>query len=112
MPRRLNRGAKPETKLARARLASELTQSDMIEATGIRRSTYWRLERGRIENPPIRYLTNCALVLGVPVEDLIEDEWLTTWLQLSPDGPAEPPDPEELRRRSEGHAGWKPRRRP
>lgn len=108
MPRRFDRGAKPETKLARARLASELTQADLIEATGIRRSTYWRLERGRIANPPLRYLTNCAIVLGVPVEELIEEEWKTAWLQLGADAPAGPPDPEELRRRSRERAGWKP----
>lgn len=107
MPRRHNRGAKPETKLARTRLASELTQADMVEATGIKRSTYWRLEHGRIANPPLRYLTNCAIVLGVPVEELIEEEWKTTWLQLGADAPAEPPDTEELRRRSLERARWR-----
>ena len=65
------------------------------------RSVYWRLERGRIKNPPLRHLTSCALVLGVPVEELIEDEWRTTWLQLSPSGPKKPPDPKELRQRSQ-----------
>jgi transcriptional regulator with XRE-family HTH domain len=100
MSRRHDRGVKAETRLARVRLASGLTQRDLVEATGMSRSVYWRLERGRIDNPPLRHLTNCALVLGVPVEELIEDEWRTTWLQLSPGGPSEPPDPKELRRRS------------
>ena len=72
MSRRHDRGVKAETKLARIRLASGLTQRDLIEATGMSRSLYWRLERGRIANPPLRHLTNCALVLGVPVEALIE----------------------------------------
>jgi transcriptional regulator with XRE-family HTH domain len=109
MPRRVDRGAKPATKLARARLASGFTQRDMVEATGISRSAYWRLERGRIETPPLRHLTNCALVLGVPVEELIEEEWLTTWLQLGPDAPNAPPDLSRLPRRSETRAGRKPR---
>ena len=114
MARRDDRGAKAETKLARARIASHLTQRDLIEATGMSRSVYWRLERGRITNPPLRHLTNCALVLGVPVEELIEDEWRTTWLQLSPGGPGEPPDRTELRRASQDRAGdprWRSNRR-
>jgi transcriptional regulator with XRE-family HTH domain len=106
MPRRIDRGVHAETKLARARLASSLTQRDLIEATGIARSTYWRLERGRLTNPPLRYLTNCALVLGVPVEELIEDEWRTAWLQLTPDGPTGPPDLKELRHQSLLRGGW------
>jgi transcriptional regulator with XRE-family HTH domain len=110
MPRRRDRGAKAETKLARARLASGLTQRDLIEATGMSRSVYWRLERGRIDNPPLRHLTNCAIVLGVPVEELIEDEWRTTWLQLSPSGPGEPPDQKELRARSK-RGSWQSSRR-
>jgi transcriptional regulator with XRE-family HTH domain len=109
MPRRTDRGAKAETRLARVRLASGLTQRDLFEATGMSRSVYWRLERGRIDNPPLRHLTNCAIVLGVPVEELIEDEWRTTWLQLTPDGPTAPPDPAELERLSRKRAGWKPR---
>lgn len=106
MPRRHDRGVHAETKLARARLASGFTQRDLVEATGIARSTYWRLERGRIPNPPLRYLTNCALVLGVPADELIEEEWRTTWLQLTPDAPAEPPDLHELRHRSLERGGW------
>jgi len=108
MPRRFDRGVHAETKLARVRLASGLTQRDLAEATGISRSAYWRLERGRTVNPPLRHLTNCALVLGVPVEELIEDEWLTAWLQLAPDGPAAPPDIDELRRQSRARAGYAP----
>lgn len=99
MPRQWNPRVRAETKLARARLAAKLTQGDLAEATGISRSTYWRLERGRIPNPPLRYLTNCALVLRVPVEDLIEEEWRATWLQLAPEAPTEPPDLDELRQR-------------
>ena len=97
MPRRADPGTKPETKLARARVAAQISQAEMVAATGMSRSVYWRLERGRIANPPLRHLTNCALVLGVPVEELIEEEWLTTWLQLAPDGPERPTSAETIR---------------
>jgi hypothetical protein len=33
-------------------------------------------------NPPLRYLANCAIVLGVGVEDLIEEQW-RDWLPLA-----------------------------
>lgn len=38
-------------------------------------ASYWRLEKGRALNPGLRDLTNCAIVLGVALEDLIEDDW-------------------------------------
>jgi hypothetical protein len=47
----------------------------MADATGISLPTYWRLEHNELSNPPLRYLTNCALVLGVGLEAVIEDEW-------------------------------------
>lgn len=94
------RKSKAQTKLATARVAAGLTQKDMADLTGMSRSAYWRLERGRIDNPPLRYLTNCAIVIGVGVQELIEDEWGSTWLQLSPDGPASPPARHELLGRS------------
>jgi transcriptional regulator with XRE-family HTH domain len=97
VPRRFDPGTKPESKLARARVAAKLTQAEMVEATGISRSAYWRLERGRVANPPLRHLTNCALVLGIQVEDLIEDEWRATWLQLGPNGPSQPSTIREIR---------------
>jgi DNA-binding XRE family transcriptional regulator len=66
---------KEESKLASARLDAQLTQEEMARATGIPLSTYWRLERRRIPNPPVGYLAACARVLGVPLLELMEDEW-------------------------------------
>jgi len=116
VPRRDDPGTKPETKLARARIAAKLTQAEMVEATGIRRSFYGRRERARVATPPLRHLTNCALVLDVPVDTLIEDEWRTTWLQLTPDGPARMTIPasaqarRDTRERDEAHvAEWRKR---
>jgi transcriptional regulator with XRE-family HTH domain len=69
-----------------------LSQNDVANATGISRSTYSRLERGLIENPPLRYLSNCALALGCNVRELIEEEWLD-WYVFD-ERKSEPPEPE------------------
>ena len=69
-----------------------VSQDDMAAVTGISRSTYSKLERGLIDNPPIRYLTNCALALGCNLSDLLEDEWLE-WTVFD-DRKAQPPEPE------------------
>lgn len=69
------RGGKAVTKLARARAARGLTQAQLAAAVGLARSTYWRLEAGRVRNPRLRELANCALALDCQLEDLIEDEW-------------------------------------
>jgi len=65
----------PRTKLARVRRKAGVAQQDLAYWTGLSRSTVQRLELGETSNPPIRYLTNCALVLGCALEDLIENEW-------------------------------------
>lgn len=65
----------------------------MSEATGIALASYRRLERGKIDNPPLRWLVNCQLALDLPdIDDVIDDEW-STFKQLQPGGPDEPPDP-------------------
>ena len=71
-----------------------VTQQEMADATGISTATYWRLEHGRLSDPPIRLLANCALALGVELEDLIEDEW-RQWLTLDKRRSA-PPDPTDF----------------
>lgn len=66
---------------------------ELAEATGISIATLRRLERGAMANPPLRYLANCAIVLGVEVEDLIEDAW-RQWLALARE--TAPKNPEAL----------------
>lgn len=61
----------------------------MAAVTGISRSTYSKLERGLIDNPPLRYLTNCALALGCNTRDLIEDAWLE-WMVFDERKPKAP----------------------
>ena len=79
------------TRLRQAREARGVSQEQLAEVTGLSLSTLQRLERGRMNNPPFRYLVNCAAALEVKVEDLIEEEWLQ-WLSLDVLKAAEPPE--------------------
>jgi transcriptional regulator with XRE-family HTH domain len=72
--RRHDPGTKAATRLARARMAREVTQEELADAIGISVPTYRRLERAETDNPSLRYLVNAALALGVDVNDLIEDD--------------------------------------
>lgn len=67
------------TRLATLRQRAGYTQRDMARLTGLTRSTYWRLEKARYVNPPLRYVNNCAIVLGVDLSDVVEPVWLE-WL--------------------------------
>jgi transcriptional regulator with XRE-family HTH domain len=63
----------------------------MASRSGISKRTLSRLETlGPDGNPPLRYLVNCARVLGLPLEDVLEPAWLD-WLELGP--PEPPPQP-------------------
>lgn len=42
-------------------------------------------------NPPLRYLANCAIVLGCQPEDLIEEEW-RRWFPLAKPNPPRRPE--------------------
>jgi transcriptional regulator with XRE-family HTH domain len=74
-----------------------LTQLELADAIGISEPTLRRLERGEMTNPPIGYLVNAAMALGVSLDDLIEDEW-RQWHHIRPDRRT-PPKHEELWRR-------------
>ena len=65
-----------ETRLAIERVRAGITQVELARVSGVPLTTYRRLERGEMSNPPIRYLTNIALVLGVQLEQICEPEWL------------------------------------
>lgn len=47
----------------------------MAAAIGVSIRTYRRLEQGKIDDPGVRVLHNCALALGVPLYDIIPGEW-------------------------------------
>jgi transcriptional regulator with XRE-family HTH domain len=61
-----------ETRLAYWRRRRGVTRPWLAAATGISEATLWRLESGRITNPPVLYLTNCALALEVTLDDVLE----------------------------------------
>ncbi len=66
---------KVRTRLARRRVAVGVTQRQMWQALGVSRATYLRLEQGRMDDPSLRLLMNCAIALGCQLDDLIEDGW-------------------------------------
>lgn len=68
-------GEDAKTKLAVWRERRGVTQEELARATGLSMSVYWRLDNGRYDNPPLRYLINCALALGCELDDLVEEEW-------------------------------------
>ena len=57
--------------------------------TGLSTSTISRLERNEVDDPSLRALVNCALVLNVSLADICEPEWLQ-W-QVLQDWAREPP---------------------
>jgi transcriptional regulator with XRE-family HTH domain len=68
-----------------------MTREQLARATGISEATLWRLESGRLWNPPVLYLTNCALALGVTLDDMLEPahrEWHT--FDVSASQPTDP----------------------
>jgi transcriptional regulator with XRE-family HTH domain len=81
--------ASAKTKLATWRQRRGVTQEELARATGLSTSVYWRLENGHYDNPPIRYLVNCALALGCSLDDLIEGEW-REWMVLDQRASAAP----------------------
>jgi transcriptional regulator with XRE-family HTH domain len=97
MPARRDPGTKAETKLARVRISRGVTQEELADAIGVSVPTYRRLERGKVDNPGLRYLVNAALALGVETEELIEAEW-RQWKTFDSARPG-PPAPNEFWRR-------------
>jgi transcriptional regulator with XRE-family HTH domain len=67
--------ARPRSRLYERRKAAGLSQRELAKQAGISLRTFQRIERLDVDNPPIRYLTNCAIVLGCELEDLVEPAW-------------------------------------
>jgi transcriptional regulator with XRE-family HTH domain len=90
-----HRGGSAQTKLAEWRLRRGLSQAELARAVGLPRTTYWRLETGRVRDPKLRPLTNLAIAiaLGCPngVHDLIEDAW-RGWYPFDRSTAPEPPE--------------------
>lgn len=97
VPARRDPGTKAETKLARVRMSRGVTQEELADAIGVSEPTYRRLERGQMTSPPLGYLVNAAIALGVELDAVVEERW-REWHELRQDRGA-PPDPEALWRR-------------
>lgn len=102
MPQRRHRPPRSSatTRLAALRLQAGLTQRQMAELTGLSPEYYWDLEHDRIShNINLRALVNCAAVLRVGLDDVIEDHW-RNWHIFDQRRPRPPTDDEleELRR--------------
>jgi transcriptional regulator with XRE-family HTH domain len=67
--------AGPKTQLNYIRREQRVSQSDLAAITGISVRNISRLENGKMTNPPLRYLVNCAKALGVDWQVLVEPEW-------------------------------------
>lgn len=80
------------TPLAAWRVKRGMTQRELAAAAGLSRSVYNKLERGDYPEPPLRRLNNCAIVLGVALEELIQPEW-RKWWKPQPGDPDPPEDP-------------------
>ena len=65
----------PKSRLYSRRRVAELSQRELAMRAGISLRTLQRIERLEVDNPPVRYLANCAIVLGCELDDLIEPEW-------------------------------------
>ncbi|HEX6457272.1 MAG TPA: helix-turn-helix transcriptional regulator [Thermoleophilaceae bacterium] len=82
MPARRDEQSRQETRLAVARVFREVTQADLAEAIGISLTAYRALERGQTQNPPLRWLVNAGIALGIDWEELVDDDW-REWLPLN-----------------------------
>ena len=69
------------SRLYERRREAALSQRALAEQAGVSLRTLQRIERLEVDNPPIRYLTNCAIVLGCELDDLIEPAW-RDWKQF------------------------------
>jgi len=83
------------TPLAAWRVKRRMVQREVWEAAGLSRTVYLKLEHGAYKDPPLRRLNNCAIVLGVPLEELIEPQW-REWWKRQPGEPDRPADPSAL----------------
>ncbi|MGB9860065.1 MAG: helix-turn-helix transcriptional regulator [Moorellaceae bacterium] len=68
------------TALRRARLRAGLTQSEVARRVGLTRVSYTNIERG-YKNPSVLTALRIARLLGKPVEELFDDDPLSTGVQ-------------------------------
>jgi transcriptional regulator with XRE-family HTH domain len=91
VPARHSEQTHARTKLAELRVDRGIPQRTMAGLIGMGLTAYQALERGDDTNPRYRFLVNAATILGVTVDDLVEDEW-REWL---PSAAASSPPPRD-----------------
>jgi transcriptional regulator with XRE-family HTH domain len=96
-PRGRVRRSNAQTKLARRRLELDVSQEELAAAVGMSATTYRRLEHNQLTDIPLRALNNCALALGVELEDIVEDQW-REWAPFD-QRRLKPPKPKDLWRK-------------
>ncbi|WP_081686499.1 helix-turn-helix domain-containing protein [Candidatus Solirubrobacter pratensis] len=67
------------SRIAGLRRRAGLRQDELAETVGVSVATLRRLERGEIDNPPLRYLQKIAIALDAQLADVIEPEWRQWW---------------------------------
>jgi transcriptional regulator with XRE-family HTH domain len=67
------------SRIANLRRAAGLRQDELAAAVGMSVATLRRLERGEIDNPPLRYLQNIAIALDAGLDAVIEPGWRQWW---------------------------------
>ena len=80
--------------LAGIRIRRGVSQAELAKAVGVSVRTIERLEGGLIRDPKIRLVSNCAIALGVKLEQLIHPAW-REWFDYDDEHP-EPPDPSKF----------------
>lgn len=71
-PRLLERRQRIAAQIRAARLHANLSQQDVVTLTGLDRSTYQDIERGR-SSPLLDNLLRIADAIGVPLADLVRE---------------------------------------
>jgi transcriptional regulator with XRE-family HTH domain len=99
IPRWKTSPAVGKTLLAHWRIKRGMTQAKVAKLAGIPIATYRRLERGKITNPRVGWINNCAFVLQIDPAVLLRD--YADWVAL-PGGPKRPPMSPEANHRD----GW------
>jgi DNA-binding Xre family transcriptional regulator len=93
------------SQLARVRVDKGIGRPELAQATGISYNSLYRLESGLVKNPPLWWYLNCAIALGVKIEDILDyahSGWHGTLRAPTP------PDPSWLKAKAQGKAQKKP----
>jgi DNA-binding Xre family transcriptional regulator len=54
------------------RVEKGILRHELAQVTGMTRSSLYRLESGMVKNPPLWWYQNCAIALGIKVEEILD----------------------------------------